>query len=57
MQKDIKFIKSFFYELNKNKIRYCILRKANLILGGKAHDIDMVIDFSRMEEIKSILEN
>ena len=28
-----------------------------MILGGKAHDIDMVIDFSRMEEIKSILEN
>lgn len=57
MQKDIKFIKSFFYELNKNKIRYCILRKASLILSGEAHDIDMVIDFSRMEEIKSILEN
>lgn len=57
MQKDIEFIKSFFNELNRNKIRYCILRKANLILNGEAHDIDMVIDFSRIEEIMNILEN
>lgn len=57
MRKDIEFIKSFFFELSRNKIKYCILRKADLILTGEAHDIDMVIDFSRMEEVMKILEN
>lgn len=56
MQKDIEFIKAFFSKLNNNNIKYCILRKAKEILEGKAHDIDMVIEFSKIDEVFMILE-
>lgn len=53
---NIRFIKSFFEELNLNNIRYCILRKLNEILKGEAHDIDMVVDYKKINKVKDILE-
>lgn len=55
MRKDITFIKSFLKGLIDNKIEYCILRKADMILKGLAHDIDMVIDFSQINDVYKIL--
>lgn len=57
MKKDIAFIKSYFKTLTDNKIEYCILRKADMILAGIAHDIDMVIDFSEINSVFRILSD
>ena len=54
-QKDIDFIKSFLKSLTDSNIEYCILRKANMILTGRAHDIDMVVDVSKINNVYKIL--
>ena len=55
MQKDAIFIRRFLNTLKDNKIEYCILRKADEIIAGKAHDIDIVVDFSRFKDISELL--
>lgn len=56
MKKDIDFIRSFFKTLRDNDIEYCVLIKADMIISGKAHDIDMAIDFSKIDEVYKILD-
>lgn len=34
------FILTYFTELEKQKIRYCVLRNIEEVVSGDAHDID-----------------
>ena len=56
MEEKIEFIKEVFDRLSKNKIKYCILRKTTEIISGTAHDIDMVVDISKFENVIEILD-
>lgn len=55
MREDIIFIESFFGMLLEKQISYCILRNADEIARGDAHDIDMTIDSKRLVEAENIL--
>lgn len=50
------FILEVFKIIEEKKIKYGILRKIDEIIQGEAHDIDMVIDFERINELENILE-
>lgn len=44
------FVESFFDTLQQKGIGYCILRNADEIRRGDAHDIDMTVDVARLTE-------
>lgn len=44
------FVESFYDALQQKGIGYCILRNADEIRLGDAHDIDMTVDAARLEE-------
>lgn len=52
---EITLTESFFSALAERKIRYAILRNAEEIRRGEAHDIDMVVEASRMAEVQQCL--
>lgn len=45
------FIKKVFDTLETHHISYGILRKSAEIMCGEAHDIDMCVDFNRIDEV------
>ncbi|MCD8096232.1 MAG: hypothetical protein LUE12_08920 [Ruminococcus sp.] len=47
------FVSDFFHALDKNNIKYAVLRKADEVAEGTAHDIDMTVDYGH---IKRVLE-
>lgn len=52
---DMLFLKAFFHLLQNNNIFYCILRNADEVMKGDAHDIDMTIDASKSQEVEAAL--
>lgn len=52
---DLIFVKTFFSLLKKKGILYCILRNAEEVERGDAHDVDMTIDAARLEEAEELL--
>lgn len=52
---EIIFTESFFSAMAEKGIRYAILRNADEIRCGDAHDIDMVADAARMAEVQQCL--
>lgn len=55
MEENIVFVENYFTELNRENIKYCILRNAEEVKGGDAHDIDMTVDSSRLLDAEHIL--
>lgn len=51
------FLHDFFSALQRNGIACCILRNADEVAAGTAHDIDMTVDSSRLEEAEVILSD
>lgn len=57
MKTELEFIKEIFDSFDDKEIPYCILRNADEILEGDAHDIDLVIEPAQyLEAIKLIDE-
>ena len=54
---DIQFVTEFFKALEHKGIKYCILRNADEVEAGDAHDIDMTVEFDRMQEAARILDD
>ena len=55
MEDSLQFIESFFNELNNNEIEYCILRNADEVERGDAHDIDMTVRADKLAQTESII--
>ena len=55
MREEMKFVNRFFSELEKRQIKYCILRNAEEVKNGDAHDIDMSYDISKTYEFQCTL--
>lgn len=54
---DIKsFITMYFTELEKQEIRYCILRNVEEVVSGNAHDIDFTVEIGRMRDAANIMK-
>lgn len=51
----VEFIMDIFRRLEEQKIRYGILRKSEEIERGKAHDLDVVVDFHYKNHVLNIL--
>ena len=56
MNVDMMFVEVFLQELEKQKIPYCILRNAEEVEDGHAHDIDMTVDDASLEKVEKILD-
>lgn len=57
MKCDSAFVQAFFRELEKEDIRYCILRNADEVENGDAHDVDMTVELKSMKRAFDILRN
>ncbi len=55
MRCDIDFIEEIFSNLESTGIKYCILRNADEVASGTAHDIDMTLDSGRLLQAEEIL--
>ena len=55
MRADILFVESFYKELEQQNIKYCILRNADEVEQGDAHDVDMAVDDGCLQETEKIL--
>jgi thymidylate kinase len=55
MTEDIQFIEGFFIELEKRNISFCILRNADEVEQGDAHDVDMTVDDDSLQEAERTL--
>lgn len=51
------FVLKAFERLAKENIRYGILRKAEEIEHGTAHDIDVAVDFARVKETQNAIDS
>lgn len=51
----LAFTNRFFADLQEAGIRYCILRNADEVEQGDAHDIDMTVDDTRQAEAETIM--
>lgn len=56
MNCDGEFIKEYFTELEKADIKYCILRNAEEVEAGDAHDVDMTVELSSMSQAFDIMD-
>lgn len=54
---NLLFLHAFFSDLQEKGIKYCILRNADEVKAGTAHDVDMTVDVARLEETETILAN
>lgn len=50
------FILTYFTELEKQKIRYCVLRNIEEVVSGDAHDIDFTVEITRLQDSVNILK-
>ena len=61
MNCDSVFVKNYFTALEKENIKYCILRNADEVENGDAHDVDMTVELRSMRQafdiMKSVAEN
>lgn len=55
MKEDILFVESFYKELIQQNIKYCILRNADEVERGDAHDVDMTVDDDCLKKAEVIL--
>ncbi|WP_418747612.1 hypothetical protein [Frisingicoccus sp.] len=55
MRADILFVESFYKELEQQNIKYCILRNADEVEQGDAHDIDMTVEDGCLQIVEKIL--
>ena len=55
MKDDQKFVLQFFDSLRMKNIAYCVLRNVSEIISGDVHDIDMTVDFEKINEVLKIL--
>ena len=55
MNIDIKFVEEFYTKLENEKIDYCILRNADEIKSGDAHDIDMSVNSEQLAYAEKLL--
>lgn len=53
---DIELIESFFNCLDECGIDYCIMRNAQEVAEGDAHDVDMCVRDSHMQEAETLLD-
>lgn len=54
--KEIIFVEEFFKRLEEQKIAYCILRNADEVKQGDAHDIDMAVDEKHLADFENVLK-
>ena len=54
---DLLFIKDFFDKLQQQCIKYCILRNADEVEHGDAHDVDMTVDASMLPQTEAALSD
>lgn len=52
MSIDTGFVTEFYKRLKKDKIDYCILRNAEEVKLGDAHDVDMTVSVDRLEDME-----
>lgn len=50
------FIMAYFTELEKQEIKYCILRNVDEIISGNAHDIDFTVDVKKLKKAVSLMK-
>lgn len=50
------FVMAYFTELDEQMIRYCVLRNAEEVVSGTAHDIDFTVEISRMRDAANIMK-
>ena len=50
------FILTYFTELERKKIRYCVLRNIEEVVSGDAHDIDFTVEITRLKDAANILK-
>lgn len=55
MSIDTSFVTEFYKRLEKNRIDYCILRNADEVKNGDAHDVDMTVSVDRLTDMERIL--
>lgn len=55
MSTDIKFVEKFYRKLESENIGYCILRNADEVKNGDAHDIDMSVKNKRLIDVEKLL--
>lgn len=53
---DIQFIEHYFHSLAVHSIDYCIMRNAAEVAAGDAHDVDMCILNTHIEEAERLLD-
>lgn len=54
-QADLGFIHGFYHSLSEAGIVYGILRNAEEVEAGNAHDVDMTVDVTRQQEAETLL--
>lgn len=55
MNDDIIFVEKFYFALKEQNIKYCILRNADEVENGDAHDIDMSVDIKSLIKMEKTL--
>ena len=54
---NIKFIETFFSKLRQNQIEYCIIRNAEEVQQGDAHDVDLTVDENQLIKTHELLSS
>lgn len=55
MSENMKFVKEYFKRLEDEEIPFCILRNADEVENGDAHDIDMCVSDTKLEKSEKYL--
>ncbi|MCD7862796.1 MAG: hypothetical protein LUG61_04635 [Lachnospiraceae bacterium] len=55
MNYEVDFVKAIFKAFEKENIEFCVLRNADEVESGDAHDIDMTADADRLVDVENIM--
>ncbi|MCC8060609.1 MAG: hypothetical protein LIO81_07230 [Clostridiales bacterium] len=55
MRCEVDFVKAVFKALEKEDIKFCVLRNADEVENGDAHDIDMTADADRLVDLENMM--
>ncbi|MCD7824007.1 MAG: hypothetical protein LUG86_08365 [Oscillospiraceae bacterium] len=55
MSCEVDFVKAIFKAFEKDNIKFCVLRNADEVEYGDAHDIDMTADADRLVDVENIM--
>lgn len=55
MSCEVDFVKAIFKAFEKENIKFCVLRNADEVENGDAHDIDMTADADRLVDVENIM--